>query len=105
MNRLPGCDLTTRRSELAVFASLGLVGVMMVAFAVTQMTKFVSGSDRMTAALAGPTVSLAIATLAEESQTGATNVNASAAARAAARNRATGKVRSASDSGLSLLLR
>ena len=105
MNRLPCCDLTTRRSELVVFASLGLVGVMMVAFAATQMTKFVAGSDRMTAALAGRTGSLAVATLAEESRTGGTNASGPAAARAAVRHRIPGKIRSSSDSGLRLLLR
>ena len=65
----------TRRSELAVFASLGLAGIVMVVFAAAQMTKFVAGSDRMTAALAGRTGSLAVATLAEESRTGGTNAS------------------------------
>jgi len=52
MNRLPCCDRTTRRSEVAVFLSLGLAGAMMVAMAATQMTRFVAGSDRIAASLA-----------------------------------------------------
>lgn len=105
MNRLPCCDLTTQRSELAVFASLGFVGVMMVALAAAQMTKFVAGSDRMTAALAGRTMSPVVTPLADERRAATTNVGGSAAVRAAARVHTNGKVRSASDSGLSLVLR
>ena len=54
MNRLPGCDRVTRRSEVAVFLSLGLAGVTMISLALTQMTRFVTGSDRIAAALSAP---------------------------------------------------
>ena len=105
MNRLPSWDRTTRRSELAVFASLGLAGVLMVALAAAQMTKFVAGSDRLAAALAGRAESLAVATPAENGRAVATNLLRPADARAAARPHATGRIRSASDSGLRLFLR
>jgi len=52
MNHLPCWDGTTRRSEVAVFLSLGLASVMMVAMAAAQMTKFVARSDRIAASLA-----------------------------------------------------
>ena len=105
MNRLPCCDRTTHRSELAVFASLGLAGVMMVALALAQMSQFVAGGDRMTAALTIQDAPLATAAKAEVSLNVATNVNRRAEARAATRGLSNGKIRSASESGLSLLLR
>jgi hypothetical protein len=105
MNRLPCCDQTTRRSELAVFASLGLAGVMLVVFAAAQMTKFVAGSDRLTAALADRAESPAVVTPADDSRSAATDVSAPANSRAASPDLATGKIHSATDSGLSLLLR
>ena len=54
MNRLPGHDQTTQRSELLVFASLGFAGVMLIALAAVQMTEFVASRDRMVAALTVP---------------------------------------------------
>ncbi len=105
MNRLPCCDRTTGRSELAVFASPGSPGVMIVALAAAQMTKFVAGSDRMTAALAGQTEPLAVATAAMDNRNVATKVSGPADSRAAPRNHAIGKIRSVSDSAVSLLLR
>lgn len=47
MNRLPRLDRTTRRSEAAVFASLGLAGIISISFATSAFVKFVSGSDRV----------------------------------------------------------
>ena len=88
-----------------MFASLGLAGVMMVAMAAAQMTKFVAGSDRITAALAIQRAPLAVATPADASRTGTTNASRPADAHAATRGFANGKIRSACDSGLSLLLR
>jgi hypothetical protein len=46
MNRLPCCDRTTRRSETAVFASLGLAGLISISVAASAFVKFVGGSDR-----------------------------------------------------------
>lgn len=54
MNRLPGQDQTTQRSELLVFASLGFAGVMLIALATVQMTEFVVSRDRVVAALTVP---------------------------------------------------
>jgi hypothetical protein len=54
MNRLPGYDRATRRSERAVFLSLGLAGLATISLAVAQMAKFVAGSDRIVAALTAP---------------------------------------------------
>jgi hypothetical protein len=51
MNRLPGYDRGTRRSERVVFLSLGLAGLATISLAVAQMAKFVAGSDRIVAAL------------------------------------------------------
>jgi hypothetical protein len=63
MNRLPCCDRTTQRSELAVFASLGFAGVVMVALALVQMTRFVASADQVAAAVqmrqAAPTAAAA----------------------------------------------
>lgn len=81
MNRLPCCDRTTRRSELAACASLGLAGVMMVALAVVQMTKFVAGADQIAAAVQSPQAALAGA--AREIKAVVTNTVESPAQRAA----------------------
>lgn len=94
----------SRWSELTVFASLGLAGVLVVALAAARMTKFVTGSDRMTTALAGRAFSLAVTKPADERRAVVTNVGESARAGAAARDHTNGEVRSASGSGLSLLL-
>lgn len=51
MTRLPCGGRTTQQSELAVFASLGLAGVLMISLALLQMTKYVAGSDRIAVAL------------------------------------------------------
>ncbi len=59
MNQLPGCDRTTQRSETAVYASLGLAAVLMVALALVQTSKYVAGSDRIAAALAPQPAALA----------------------------------------------
>jgi hypothetical protein len=105
MNRLPCCDRTTHQSELAVFASLGLAGVIMVALALAQMSQFVAGSDRMTAALTVRRAPLATATPVEIRLNGATNLSGRADAPAATRGLANGKPGAARDSGWSLLLR
>ena len=47
------CKLYILRSEMAVFLCLGLAGVMMVSLALNRMTRFVTESDRIAAALAG----------------------------------------------------
>jgi hypothetical protein len=72
MNRLPGCDRTTARSEMALFASLGLAGLLMVALATVEMSGFVAGSDRIAAALNGQP-SVATAEPDGGSKTAATN--------------------------------
>ena len=51
MKRLPCCDRPTCRSEFAVFAALGFAGVLMVALAVTQVTKFAERGDPIPAGL------------------------------------------------------
>jgi hypothetical protein len=104
MNRLPGGDPTTRWSESVVFASLGLAGVLMVALAAAQMTKFVAGSDRVAAALAGRPASLAVATPADDALAVATDVSGPVDSRAAAHDPAKENTPSATDSGLDLLL-
>lgn len=93
MNLLPGLDGATRRSELAVFISLGFAGVLMVALAAVQMTRFVADSDRMGAA---PT---------DNSRIVSNNVCGPVNARAAPRERASGRLRSGGDPGLGRLLR
>ena len=80
MNRLPCCDRATRRSEVVVFLSLGLAGMMMVALTAVQMTKFVAGSDRITAALAGRQAPPSARTLAESDRRPITNSETSLAA-------------------------
>jgi len=51
MNRLPCCDRTTRHSEAAVFASLGLAGMISISFATSAFVSFVNGSNRVVEAL------------------------------------------------------
>jgi hypothetical protein len=51
MNRLPVSDRTTCRSELAVFASLGFAGVLMVALATSQATRLTGGGDHIATGL------------------------------------------------------
>lgn len=59
MNRLPGYDRMTQRSEAGAFLSLGLSGVMMVAFALCGTTCFVKGSNRIAATRTGQTATTA----------------------------------------------
>ena len=59
MNRLACNDHATCRSEEAVFVSLGLAGVPMVALVAAQMADFVVSSDHIPAALSGRKESLA----------------------------------------------
>lgn len=54
MNRLPSYDRGTRRSEMAVFLSLGLAGLATLSLAAAEMARFVAGSDRIVAALSAP---------------------------------------------------
>ncbi len=105
MNRLPCCDRATLQLEFAVFARPAFSVIVMVALAAAQMTTFMAGSDRMTAALAGQTEPLAVATAAMDNRNVATKVSGPADSRAAPRNHAIGKIRSVSDSAVSLLLR
>jgi len=51
MNRLPGCDRATARSEFAVFASLGFAGVLMVALVAAQATSHGVSRGRISAGL------------------------------------------------------
>jgi len=92
MNRLPSCDETTRRSELAVFGGLGLAVVMMVSLALVQTAKFVAGSDRIAAALSERQESLANTAPAGGGKTVATNVVSPASPRANVRTATPGKV-------------
>ena len=91
MNRLPGCDRTTHRSELAVFASLGLAGALMVALALAQMSQFVADSEHVTAALTPQRAPLTNAASAHVGRVGGDKVNQPAAARGGARGSATDK--------------
>ncbi len=54
MHTLPGFDRTTRRSEFAVFVTLGLAGVLLVGLALAQMTEFVAERDPHVGALGTP---------------------------------------------------
>ncbi len=45
MNRLPGFDRPTRRSEFAVFLSLGLVATGLIAFAARDAMKFADARE------------------------------------------------------------
>lgn len=49
--RLPAGDPPTQCSEAAVFASLGLVAVLTISFALLEMTRFVAGSPSIATAL------------------------------------------------------
>lgn len=80
------------RSELAVFAGLGLAVVMMIALALVQTTKFVAGSDRIAAALSGRQASLAGTVPAAAGRTIATNLAMPAARHANDRIRPPGDV-------------
>jgi hypothetical protein len=51
MNRLPFSDRTTCRSELAVFASLGFAGVLMVVLATSQVTRLTGSGDHIATGL------------------------------------------------------
>ncbi len=53
MNRLPGYDHATGRSELAMFASLGLVAVGLIGFAVFHAGRFAEDRDCIVSALSG----------------------------------------------------
>jgi len=92
MNCLPSGDRTTQRSELAVFASLGLAGVMVVLLAVSQTSRFVADSDRIGAALAGRPASPLLASPADDSQSIVTNKAAPGQYRAAASASSPGEV-------------
>lgn len=84
MTRLPSVDRTTQQSELAVFASLGLAGVVMVALALIQTTKYVAGSDRIAAALASPPTVFTTALPSDPAKPGVTNAATPAGERASA---------------------
>jgi len=105
MNLLPSCDRTTQRSELAVFLSLGLAGVMMILLATAQMTSFVAGSDLLNAALTGRPAPLMAPAQADANGAGVTNVSGPRAVGASVPEHTNGTLRSAAVSGLSLLLR
>jgi len=51
MNRLPGCDNQTHRAEGAVFATLGLVAVILVSIAVADAFRFASQREAIVATL------------------------------------------------------
>jgi hypothetical protein len=91
MNRLPGCDRVTRRSEVAVFLSLGLAGVTMIALALVQMTHFVASGDRIAAALSAPPAAVA-ETPAQVGKAQLTNVTANPVPRTAGQALTPGKV-------------
>lgn len=93
MNRLPGDDQTTQRSELLVFASLGFAGVMLIALATVQMTEFVASRDGVVAALTVP------------SATATSKVSAPANLHTAARGAIHSNLFSATESTLVRLLR
>ena len=107
MTRLPCCDRTTVRSELAVFASLGLAGVMMVALALFQVTWEVTGGSHQDAARAGWTKSSAVPTTAGAVQPAATNSSFGAAvgAHPAPPDRGVGRLRPAGQPGVQLNVR
>jgi hypothetical protein len=76
MNRLPFSDRTTCRSELAVFASLGFAGVLMVALATSQMARLVGGGDQISAGIEA-------ASLTDSNRAVATKVSGPAGSRTA----------------------
>ena len=80
------------RSELAVFASLGVAAVIMLSLTLVQTTKFVAGSDRIAAALSGRQESLAQTAPTNDGKTVATNVTLPATQQAGTRTRTPGKV-------------
>ena len=84
MNRLPSCDRTTQRSEMAVYASLGLAAVVMISLALVQTTKYVAGSDQIAAALSPQSAALATTTPAGGGKTILTNAAKPPGARATA---------------------
>jgi hypothetical protein len=51
MNRLPGLEPKSRGQETAVFGSLALAGLAVIAFALAASVHFVSASDGIAAAL------------------------------------------------------
>jgi hypothetical protein len=53
MNRLPGPESKSRGQETAVFGSLALAGLSVIALALSACMNFVHGSDGIAAALAG----------------------------------------------------
>src|ERR1051325_11165384 len=55
MNRLPGLEPKSRGQETAVFGSLALAGLAVIAFALAASVHFVSASDEIAAALANKT--------------------------------------------------
>lgn len=93
MNPLPGLDRMTRRSELAVFVSLGFAGFMMVSLVMVQLKRIAAGSDHLTAAPAADSRSIS------------NHFRGPASAHASPSDGASGKLRSGAESGLRLLLR
>jgi hypothetical protein len=58
MNRLPGYDHPTGRSELVMFSSLGSAAVALIGFAVFDATRFASERDCIVARLSGEPMEL-----------------------------------------------
>jgi hypothetical protein len=54
INRLPGFDPATSRSEQAAFGALGLVGAALIVFAMSDALRFAEERDYIVAALSRP---------------------------------------------------
>lgn len=73
MTRLPSSDRLTQHAELAVFASLGLAGVLTVSLALIQVTKYVAGGDQVAVVLGGPPTASTTAFPADAAKPSVTN--------------------------------
>jgi len=95
------------RWELAIFATLGLAGVAMVAMTMAEVGRLDVGSDLKPVARSVRTNTSAVIVRANDGEVAATNVNVSepADAHTAPRDPKTGKSRAAASSGLSLVRR
>ena len=104
MPRLPW-DQTTQRAGWVAFASLGLAGIMVVAFPEAPKKKLVAANDYTPTALAGRTRSLALAALADDIRFVTSDFSGQAGPRAVVGDFATGMLSSACNAGLGPLPR